>query len=313
MNTLQIDDSKIVELYQSGKSSSELAKQFNCSIWAIINRIKKCNIPIRVPPMIDDAKLKELHESGLPTIQIAKAMNITYARLGRKMQELGLQCNYTKQPDKEKVRELHGQQLSNAAIAKQMGFSSNAIGKAVKKLGLKANHNGALEIIDGNGKCIKCDGIKPLTNFYNYTKRSKYSKTCNKCRLIERRKQLNSSIEKAMAHRVCVARGSAKKKGLPFDLDGPYLMDVYDSQSRLCFYTDRVMSTDFGIGVFKDTLSIDRIVPEKGYVKGNVVICCYKINSVKNDLSLIEVKDYMPEWFRRITNAKWLNKEGYPQ
>lgn len=70
------------------------------------------------------------------------------------------------------------------------------------------------------------------------------------------------------------------------DLDSQYLIDLFNSQSGLCFYTSRPMVLGARKGVAQpDSLSLDRLVPEKGYTKGNVVWCCYLVNTMKQNLS----------------------------
>lgn len=44
--------------------------------------------------------------------------------------------------------------------------------------------------------------------------------------------------------------------------------------------------------------SVDKIVPEKGYVKGNVVWMSYRANSLKTDASLDELKG-LARWIRK--------------
>lgn len=58
-----------------------------------------------------------------------------------------------------------------------------------------------------------------------------------------------------------------------------------------------------GEGVVKpNTPSLDRIVPERGYVKGNIVVVSHRANSIKNNATLAELRrivafyaDKMPE------------------
>lgn len=47
--------------------------------------------------------------------------------------------------------------------------------------------------------------------------------------------------------------------------------------------------------------SLDRIVPEKGYVEGNVVIISLKANQIKSAYGLKDIK--------RV--AEWMEEQGY--
>lgn len=43
-------------------------------------------------------------------------------------------------------------------------------------------------------------------------------------------------------------------------------------------------------GRTNNTPSIDRIIPEKGYVKGNIEVVSWRANRIKNDASLEELE-----------------------
>lgn len=66
------------------------------------------------------------------------------------------------------------------------------------------------------------------------------------------------------------------------------------------FFTDEKMVCKLGNGKHKNSLSIDKVVPNKGYVLGNFVFASNKINTCKNDLTLDEIKMWMPGWYLRI-------------
>ena len=53
-------------------------------------------------------------------------------------------------------------------------------------------------------------------------------------------------------------------------------------------------------------LSFDKIISEKGYTKENIVLCTYRANAVKQDLTLEEIKKWLPIWYEKIINCDWL-------
>lgn len=74
---------------------------------------------------------------------------------------------------------------------------------------------------------------------------------------------------------------NAKKRGLEFDLS---LSDVKRLLKRkTCYYTGVILLEEAEDGnPFGRT--IDRVDPNKGYIKGNVVSCCYAANNLKATL-----------------------------
>lgn len=93
------------------------------------------------------------------------------------------------------------------------------------------------------------------------------------------------------------AKWRAKEKGVPFDVDTNYLMSIapeycpiFKVKLQWAYIGDRT-STD-------DRPSLDRIIPEKGYVKGNVAWISFKANRIKADADeaeLYKVADWLHE------------------
>ena len=63
------------------------------------------------------------------------------------------------------------------------------------------------------------------------------------------------------------------------DLDVDYLMGLYATQKGFCFYSGVEMYC--GPRIWPHTMSVDRLDPKLGYVKGNVVLCTYESNTSK--------------------------------
>jgi len=82
------------------------------------------------------------------------------------------------------------------------------------------------------------------------------------------------------------ARDRAKKLGIPYDQDIPYL-ELPDECP--------VLGIQLSYGGFRgkpksDTPSLDRIVPELGYVKSNLRVISYRANTLKNNATLDELR-----------------------
>lgn len=88
----------------------------------------------------------------------------------------------------------------------------------------------------------------------------------------------------------------AKRKGIPFDIELDDI--VIPSHCPLLGIELSMNNTTHG----HDSPSLDRIIPELGYVKGNVMVISYKANTMKND-SLFE------EFERLYFNWKSLQEE----
>lgn len=93
------------------------------------------------------------------------------------------------------------------------------------------------------------------------------------------------------------ARKRSQVKCIPFDLTVEY---IYNLPEQSC----PVFGTTFefvGNGKIRpESPSLDRIVPEKGYVNGNVVIISAKANTIKQNANSDEI----------FKVARWLQEQG---
>lgn len=106
-----------------------------------------------------------------------------------------------------------------------------------------------------------------------------------------------------LKHRQRAIKARCIEKGVEYDLPGAYLADLYEKQKGLCFYTDEPMKVYFGTkrsGARRDSISVDKVIPERGYVVGNVVLCIERANRIKNDCTLEEMSRWMPDWYSRV-------------
>ena len=76
-----------------------------------------------------------------------------------------------------------------------------------------------------------------------------------------------------------------KDKSLPFDLTESFLCELATRQDYKCAVTGVEMVIGIGKGRSHYNMSLDRVIPEKGYVKDNVRFVCHIINTMKQDLS----------------------------
>ena len=80
---------------------------------------------------------------------------------------------------------------------------------------------------------------------------------------------------------VCMANQRKRNKQLETDIDTDYLYALFKQQNGKCRYSGYLMI----IGTkHLFTLSLDKIIPTKGYIKGNVQWVCWAVNRAKGEL-----------------------------
>jgi len=160
-----------------------------------------------------------------------------------------------------------------------------------------------------NKQCTICLIIKSIEQFYYKTYTSKttgekykrYRSECINCskeyalvynennsELISLKKKEKITVHKNnirfhVQNKIATWR---KASIIPSDLTVDYLVNLYNKQDGYCFYTGEKMLFGWVDGkINHNSLSLDKLDPEKGYVQGNVVWCTYLINTMKQNLN----------------------------
>lgn len=93
-----------------------------------------------------------------------------------------------------------------------------------------------------------------------------------------------------------------KKKGWGFNIDEDYLRSL---DRDICPYLEIPIFWRSGQGIrggSSDSKSLDRIDSAKGYVKGNLIICSMKANTILSNAT-VEEMETIARNFKRIFNS----------
>lgn len=213
----------------------------------------------------------------------------------------------------EELHRLHGEGLSCKEIAREIGYTDVAVLRRLKKSGLSSNNKSPkrLIIVGDHGVCSGCGTLKHQDYFatcYNGDRPYKRS-FCNTC--LSGQIQTGRTVQAYLTNRVNQVKHRAKMYGLSFDLDPEWALGTFADMNGKCFYSGDVMSVSQRVGLAnRNQLSFDRVDPAHGYLKSNTVLCTYRMNAVKQDLSLEELREWIPRMYERA--ATFLNDRRQP-
>ena len=149
--------------------------------------------------------------------------------------------------------------------------------------------------------CIKCWKLKDpkdfvvqrLENYWVGKYRYLYEcKECKKDRIYKKRDKDRETIQWALNIIIKQLQQWAKNRKIDFNISTDDLLDLREKQKGKCYYTGYDM--EYWCIHYKDgkesekgkrQLSCDRLDNNRGYEKGNVVLCCTIANKMKNILS----------------------------
>lgn len=130
--------------------------------------------------------------------------------------------------------------------------------------------------------CKKCDKIFPLSKFRirNYNQKKRIEESCYFCQNQRARERENSSIESKIHKLLLGAKHRTIRNKLDFNITEQDLLNQFKKQKGLCFYTGEKLNIS--------VLSIDRVNPKIGYTKKNIVLTCWRVNLLKNNMDCQE-------------------------
>ena len=133
-----------------------------------------------------------------------------------------------------------------------------------------------------NGSCAQClrDYRKEKNHFSDKEKTKEwYAK--NKKQLAANRIEYNKNNPEAVIVSSC--RRVAKAKNVPFNLT---IDDIFIP--KVCPILGIELYASYGLRT-DHSPSIDRIIPELGYTKGNIIVISMRANRIKNDATVDEL------------------------
>lgn len=134
--------------------------------------------------------------------------------------------------------------------------------------------------------CAKCDEKLDVSNFFRHKETNdgfhSWCKKCCKIGNLKSREKKYSTFEGRITVllRTCKT-SSIKRGGQEMTLTRESLLELWEKQKKLCFYTDIRMDTQPELF---NSVSVERIDSKIGYTIDNVVLVCNVINRMKSDL-----------------------------
>lgn len=154
--------------------------------------------------------------------------------------------------------------------------------------------------------CNGCNRLLPINSFYlrnyktcsgsNCQRPRSRCIACEKIKVSEWQKlpQIKISKKEARQNDYSIKRwiqerlSAWRKKTKLSDLTTEYLIGLWQQQEGKCYYTNeklKILKGEEWKKDFHDSISLDRLSPSIGYVKGNVVFCQYLVNTMKGKLT----------------------------
>lgn len=207
----------------------------------------------------------------------------------------------------EQIIKLCKDGVPNGKIGKKFKITARTVRYWLNKNGIEFNRFRApIDMVsETEAKCKKCKEIKSIDEFKlaRKGKENEYRFAfCYKCLGKQVKERINADINKFLSSKYSGLVNRCGGNGVVLTISREYYINQYHKQNGKCFYTDIEMTWGVGNVLSKYAASFDKIIPELGYIPGNVVFCINKINTCKNDLNLLELRNWMPIIYKKIIN-----------
>ncbi len=151
--------------------------------------------------------------------------------------------------------------------------------------------------------CPKCKRTLRNDKFYKRAgpaakKEGRLGQPYGYCKVCVRSKMTDTPYQyfSTLMHRV---RRRSRYKGMSYDIDKDYLVEIYKKQKGICAVSDTPMTMTRGKGDIYENMSIDRIDSAIGYIRGNVRLVCRAVNTMKADMT----DEQTVIWCRKISKG----------
>ena len=155
--------------------------------------------------------------------------------------------------------------------------------------------------------CSKCKTKKKDSEFNKQNKNTGRLRTHCKCCVNDYNKEYQSTKEGYLNISLGGAKSRAKNKQVAFELDIEYLHSIATDKCPVFNVDLKYASSQKGQGnTDPHTAALDRVIPELGYIKGNVVFISQWANSIKSDateVQLYAVADWLHAKRKEVLNA----------
>lgn len=208
--------------------------------------------------------------------------------------------------DREKTMELfgydpdslsHGSKKPVHCKCEACGFESNLHYRSSNKKHI------CLSIIDGLKKCYKCKQNLLVEEHFSKNRSTfdGYQKVCKNCfsnyssvKAGYRKKsdKIKTDLTLYLRNKIANIKSRCKLKNIEFSLSEDYINKLYIQQGGLCYFTKIQMVHNQGRHQY-NSISIERLDPNLGYVDNNVKLCLFSLNSFKGMMNENEFKEFL--------------------
>jgi hypothetical protein len=166
--------------------------------------------------------------------------------------------------------------------------------------------------------CKKCQNTKPISEFKSSTLciecKKEYDKEYRKTDKVQSLYKSRQYIARKSEYQrrrkeedpriwmLVSAKARAKKLGLPFDITIDDIV-IPETCPYLGIPLMRKECEEGDSGFWKHSPSLDRIIPELGYVKGNIEVISMKANAMKSNASIEELLMFSKNVLKKYDNT----------
>lgn len=126
-----------------------------------------------------------------------------------------------------------------------------------------------------------------MSSIVNIPKSTQWARN-NPEKAAEQQRKSRNTLRGSINSKVSSARQRAKNKKLDFDIDIDFIQSLWNYQEGKCALTGKPMTYRGKKNSQEsfDSFSIDRIDSSKGYVKDNIQLVRWGVNSIKNNMDM---------------------------
>ena len=152
--------------------------------------------------------------------------------------------------------------------------------------------------------CLTCKRILYFKQYRTHNEKYKShgwpdpenKRRLSRCKLCEDLVQKKKRDRKPWWRLNILAKGRAKKNNLPYNINDEDIKNIWPLDNKC-----PILGTEFKSGIKNKNVlpTLDKIIPSKGYVRGNIAVISFRANQIKSDVTDINVFKKLYEFYKK--------------
>jgi len=145
-------------------------------------------------------------------------------------------------------------------------------------------------------ECLRILHFSQYRKYYNGWEDINSERRLYKCKRCEDIWQKEKRDKRPWWRLNILAKARAKQQNVPYDITEQDIIEIWPKDNKC-----PILGTEFKSGIKNKYVlpTLDKIIPKKGYVKGNIAVISFRANAIKSDIEDFEIFKRLYDYYKQ--------------